>query len=478
MKKRRACVATAMLLAVLAAGATSAAAQQAGADEQMGSGVRIVAQRLTDGRIEVALQQRSTDDQWGERLLPARRFIPAEVRVGRWLAGSPLTISRPATETSAAEIEMRIVAQRLTDGRTEVALQQHSTDDQWGERLLPARRFIPAEVRVGRWLASSPVNEPEPLPTATEADPPPTATDADPSPTATDADPPPTTSTTTPPQEVGADDPKALMTPTGVPVVVLGRAGSGYLVRTPCGSTAEIAGGTPIEPVQVVLDPGHGGVWESGAVGPNGLAEHDLNLTLSRAILGELTARGISAATTRTGDYGMWLSVRAAFADALEADALISIHHNAPTPRLGDTPGAEVFIQSLPDGTPRASSARLGGLLYEEITKALATFEGISWGRLRRAGVLRVLLPDGGDAYGMIRRPVTPAALVEFGYISNRSEAELFATDEYISVASKAAADAIDAYLNTDRPGTGFVNTPRVFDPARAPIRCVEVALE
>ena len=312
MKKRRACVATATLLAVLAAGATSAAAQQAGADEQMGSGVRIVAQRLTDGRIEVALQQRSTGDQWGERLLPARRFIPAEVRVGRWLAGSPLTIGRPATEASAAEIEMRIVAQRLTDGRTEVALQQRSTGDQWGERLLPARRFIPAEVRVGRWLASSPVNEPEPLPTTTEADPP------------------PTTSTTTPAQEVGADDPKALMTPTGVPVVVLGRAGSGYLVRTPCGSTAEIAGGTPIEPVQVVLDPGHGGVWESGAVGPNGLAEHDLNLTLGRAILRELTARGISAATTRTGDYGMWLSVRAAFADALEADALISIHHNAP----------------------------------------------------------------------------------------------------------------------------------------------------
>ena len=92
--------------------------------------------------------------------------------------------------------------------------------------------------------------------------------------------------------------------------------------------------------------------------------------------------------------------------------------------------------------------------------------------------MLRVLLPDGGDAYGMIRRPVTPAALVEFGYISNRSEAELFATDEYISVASKAAADAIGAYLSTDRPGTGFVNTPRVYDPARAPGRCVEVALE
>ena len=45
-------------------------------------------------------------------------------------------------------------------------------------------------------------------------------------------------------------------------------------------------------------------------------------------------------------------------------------------------------------------------------------------------------------------------------------------------MASVATADAIEAYLNTARPGTGFVEQPRVFDPARAPSRCVEVPLE
>lgn len=73
---------------------------------------------------------------------------------------------------------------------------------------------------------------------------------------------------------------------------------------------------------------------------------------------------------------------------------------------------------------------------------------------------------------------MVPAVLVEYGYLSNRSEAELFATDEYISAAAVATADAIEAYLNTDRPGTGFVERPRRFDPYPAPSRCDDTRLE
>ena len=263
-----------------------------------------------------------------------------------------------------------------------------------------------------------------------------------------------------------------------MPVAVIGRAGGGYLVRTPCGNAAEVTGGDPIDGMRVVLDPGHGGRFDVGAVGPNGLAEDVLNLTLSRAILAELARRDIPAAAARTGDYGSLLSVRAALADAVGADALISLHHNAPTHRLGDSPGTEVYVQSDDDETPRSDSARLGGLLYEEITTALSMFADVSWSRLPDAGVLRVLFPWGGDAYGMIRRPAVPAVLVEYGYLSNPSEAELFATDDYIGIAATATANAIEDYLNTDRPGSGLVERPRRFDPARAPSRCAEVPLE
>ncbi|MDE0066274.1 MAG: N-acetylmuramoyl-L-alanine amidase [Acidimicrobiaceae bacterium] len=272
--------------------------------------------------------------------------------------------------------------------------------------------------------------------------------------------------------------PPGLITPTGIPVAVTGRTDSGYLVRTPCGHTAEVSKGVFINGARVVIDPGHGGPVDTGAIGPNGLVERDLNLTLSRAVLDELAGRGISAVSTRTGDYGTLLSVRAALADDLEADALVSIHHNAPTWAISEFPGSEVFIQSESISLPRADSARLGGLLYEEITTALASFDNVAWSRAANAGVLRVLSSSGTDAYGMIVRPTVPAVLVEYGYLSNPSEAALFATDEYIRVAAIATADAIDAYLRTDRSGTGFVDRPRIFDPRRAPSFCEDPALE
>ncbi len=53
--------------------------------------VRIVARRVDDGRVEFALQQQ-TDGDWGERILPSRRFFPVDVETGRWLASSSLTL--------------------------------------------------------------------------------------------------------------------------------------------------------------------------------------------------------------------------------------------------------------------------------------------------------------------------------------------------------------------------------------------------
>ncbi len=280
------------------------------------------------------------------------------------------------------------------------------------------------------------------------------------------------------PGDFDGDLPPGLITPNGVSVAVAGLTDGGFAVWTPCGTVSKVSAGLPLQGIRVVVDPGHGGSYDIGAVGPNGLAERDLNLTLSYAVLNELSSRGIPAASTRTGHYGSPLSVRAAFADALGAEALVSIHHNAPTSSIGPEPGTEVFVQSVSAQQARADSARLGGLLHQEITEALSGFDNISWSRTNDAGVLRVLLPSGGDAYGMIRQPAVPTALIEYGYLSNPSEAALFATDEYIRVAAKATANAIEAYLNTDRSGTESNQQPRVFDPAPAPSSCNEVALE
>ncbi len=274
--------------------------------------------------------------------------------------------------------------------------------------------------------------------------------------------------------------PKGLVTANGIPVAVTGHDGHRYKVITPCDNYATVSKGQPLRNVRVVIDPGHGGNFDIGALGPNGLAEKTLNLTLSQAVLSELSSRGITATTTRTRDYDSLLSVRAGLANALNAEVLVSIHHNGPAQPTGSVPGSEVFVQSESQQTARADSARLGGLLYTEITRALSQFKHVRWSRLSDAGVLRVLLPNGRDGYGMIRRPTVPAVLVEYGYLANPSEAALFATDAYINTAAKATANAIEAYLNTNRSSSSsnLRAQPRVFIPARAPSQCTEVDLE
>ncbi len=224
----------------------------------------------------------------------------------------------------------------------------------------------------------------------------------------------------------------------------------------------------------MVLDPGHGGPVDTGAQAPTGLVEAPLNLRVAGAVEERLQSRGVSVAMTRTGDYPTTLPVRAAFADRLGASMLVSIHHNSPIANPSATPGTEVFVQS-----DSPASQRLGGLLYEEVTAALSRFD-VEWSAAPDAGVLRVLLPDGDDAYGILRRPATPAALVELGYLANRPEAELFATDEYIDSVADAIASAIGAHLETGREGSGYGNPPRVFRPSPAPGRsqCTDPPLE
>ena len=146
--------AAAVLLVVLIVSVTpaAAAAQEVGgeaAGEASEVEVRIVARRLESGRIEFGLQQRGAGGEWGERMLPLRRFFPPGATVGRWLHSSTFGIdTTPATE-------VRIVARRLESGRIEFGLQQRGAGDEWDERRLPQRRFFPSDATIGRWLASS-----------------------------------------------------------------------------------------------------------------------------------------------------------------------------------------------------------------------------------------------------------------------------------------------------------------------------------
>jgi N-acetylmuramoyl-L-alanine amidase len=255
------------------------------------------------------------------------------------------------------------------------------------------------------------------------------------------------------------DEARALVTPTGVVVAVLEETPAGYRVTTPCGNEDLVTEGTPVGRTTVVLDPGHGGEVDTGAVGANGLMEKHLNLNVAHAVQAVLIGRGIPVLLTRTGDYATRLEVRADLADRVDADLLLSVHHNAPTPAPSPTPGTEVFIQSASEG-----SHRLGGLVYTGVKAALSRFD-VDWTAAPDAGVLTVLSTRGNDAYGILRGPNTVSVLAELAYLSHPPEAELFATPEYIEAASEALADAIERYLYTEATGAGYVAEPRVFNP-------------
>lgn len=240
-------------------------------------------------------------------------------------------------------------------------------------------------------------------------------------------------------------------------------------VLTPCGFPARVEGGTPIHEVEVVIDPGHGGPVDTGAVAPTGLQEKQVNLEVSLALHAELEARGIASMLTRNGDYPVPIRTRTAYADLVGARALVSVHHNAPEAPTSEIPGLEIFVQES-----STESQRLGGLIYEAAMDALASFD-VDWQRAPDAGVMTVLNSEGRDAYGMVRRPEAPSALVELGYIANRAEAELYATSEYAPTVAEALADAVEAFLRTSDSGASLVEG-RVFDPQSGvgQDRCIE----
>ncbi|MFZ0012894.1 MAG: N-acetylmuramoyl-L-alanine amidase [Acidimicrobiia bacterium] len=242
---------------------------------------------------------------------------------------------------------------------------------------------------------------------------------------------------------------------------------------TPCGNTMRMGSGEPIYEVDVVIDPGHGGPVDTGAVAPDGLEEKEMNLRVGLAAREALVERGISVALTRTGDYPIPIRTRVEYAHLMGAEVVVSIHHNAPLAPSSEIPGVEIFVQRGSD-----ESQRLGGLLYDEAMEALGGFD-VDWDRALDAGVMTVLNSEGNDAYGMVRLPNVPSALVELGYIVNQAEAELFRTPGYVKAAGTSVADAIESFLTSDQTGAGLAEG-RTFNPRPGVGRdqCVEPDLD
>ncbi|MEM0950882.1 MAG: N-acetylmuramoyl-L-alanine amidase [Cyanobacteria bacterium P01_H01_bin.74] len=105
---------------------------------------------------------------------------------------------------------------------------------------------------------------------------------------------------------------------------------------------------------RVLIDPGHGGD-EMGSVGLNGLPEKALNLTVSRQLKTALALVGFQVFMTRETDQFVSLQARQNIAVAVNADIVLSIHHNA-----------------LPDGRNPLEERGISTFYYHVFAKPLA----------------------------------------------------------------------------------------------------------
>lgn len=253
---------------------------------------------------------------------------------------------------------------------------------------------------------------------------------------------------------------RAVRTPGGLVLPVVGGGAGAWEVMTPCAETA-VVGGEPVLGAHVVLDPGHGGN-EPGAVGPSGLREADVNLDIALRVRDLLEAEGTDVVLTRDRDIRLTLATRAAIARATSPLAFVSIHHNAAPVGRSPVPGSELYHQ-----LESPESRRLAGLLWEELQAHLSPY-GDEWAAGDQPGArARKSLNTGQDYYGILRHAgEVTAVLTEAVFLSDAREEALLLTEEFRDAEARAITRGILRLARTQDPGSGFVPTKEVSTPA------------
>ncbi|MEH1841256.1 MAG: N-acetylmuramoyl-L-alanine amidase [Nostoc sp.] len=168
---------------------------------------------------------------------------------------------------------------------------------------------------------------------------------------------------------------------------------------------------------KIVLDPGHGGK-ETGASGPTGYLEKDVNLVVSKLLRDDLVKQGATVVMTREDDKQLSLAERQAIISQEEPCIAISIHHN-----------------SLPDDGDAEKTKGFAAFWYQPQAHNLAMF-------LHNYVVKKLGKPSYGvfwDNLALTRPTAAPSVLLELGFMSNPDEFEQIVNPEV----QKKTADAI-----------------------------------
>ncbi len=190
------------------------------------------------------------------------------------------------------------------------------------------------------------------------------------------------------------------------------------LIATVFGSMAIGGGGAAGEPpVVIVIDAGHGGE-DPGAVGRSGILEKDITLAVARQMaLAAIAYPKLHLVFTRTDDRFLELADRIARARAVHAAAYVSLHANA----AADTTARGVETYVADGARDEKGSEHLAAALQNEVVSATQS---------KNRGVRSASL--------YTAKATMPAALVELGFITEKSDSQVLqseAAQERIAVA-------------------------------------------
>ena len=182
------------------------------------------------------------------------------------------------------------------------------------------------------------------------------------------------------------------------------------------------AGRAPGE-TTIVLDPGHGGS-DTGAVSPHGRFEKEANLLLAEEVRAALAAKGYRVVMTRSDDSFPALYDRPKVAHTNDADAFVSIHHNAPP---HDRDPIKCRYHCVYAWNP----------LGERLAKAINSRMAASFGKsLADNGVMHA-------NFAVTRNPEIPSCLVETDFVSSPAGEESIWNPDQRRRTAAAIADGI-----------------------------------
>lgn len=221
----------------------------------------------------------------------------------------------------------------------------------------------------------------------------------------------------------------------------------------------------------VIIDPGHGG-RDPGRVGPNGLREKDVALTVSERLARALRARGYEVHMTRATDTLVALDDRPRLANEWRAGrpaVFVSVHANAAT--AASVRGFETFFlsEARTEDEKRVAEMENAAVEFEEQGSAASELDGILNGLrndfwVRASSDLAEIVQSGmaaandGPDRGVKRAgfrvlvgALMPAVLVEIAFLSNRTDAARLASDDFLDSLARGIADAVHGFFESHR---------------------------